>query len=166
MRARSAWICAALVIVLPACGVPGGPLAPGEVAAVREVNERYADAWLMGDPEEVLALFTDDAVLLPHHGDAPVKGKASIRDHFWPPGSPPVEVTRFDMSPEEIMGRDGLACARGRFALEFRFGSAEDPRSYSTAGNYVMIFEKADDGDWRIAWYIWNDPVAVPAPPP
>lgn len=147
-------ICAASSAAAQECS----PLSAQEVRAVEAANQAYPKAWLAGEPEGVMSTLTEDAVLIPHHGDPPVEGAAAIRRHYWPKGSPPLKVTEYSMTAAETGGCSSLAYARGRFRLTFRFGPAGEEKTFSNEGNYLMIFRKSG-GRWKISRFIWNDPV-------
>ena len=46
-------------------------LSAQDIAKIRQVHEEFEAAWLKGDPDGVRGLFTEDCVLLPHHGGLP-----------------------------------------------------------------------------------------------
>jgi len=64
--------------------------------AVRGVHDAYRAAWLANDGEAVRRNFTEDAVLLPHHGLAPVEGMAAIKQFWWPADAKLTTITRFE----------------------------------------------------------------------
>jgi uncharacterized protein (TIGR02246 family) len=123
-------------------------------AAIVARVECYGAAWRANDPARVLANFTDDAVLMPHHGVEPVAGTDAIRRFWWPEGSPPTTVTRFDRTIDEIVGAGDFAFVRGHFTLEFRT-SGDQVRA--TAGTYVMLLRRTR-GRWLITHHMWDDP--------
>ncbi len=134
-------------------------LSEGDVASIRAVMNTYATGWNAQNPRQtIMSLFTDDAVLLPHHGDPQVEGKDAIERHFWPAGLTGFRVDSYEFEVREITGQAGLAYSRGRYAITFSFEDAGGLRTLSNAGNFIMIFRSAGD-DWKIARYIWNDPI-------
>jgi uncharacterized protein (TIGR02246 family) len=152
----------AVSVMLGACSIfrsSGGSVSAADLAAVQELNATYPSAWLEGDPDRIIALFADDAVLMPHHGDAMVERLEAIRRHFWPPGAPPTYVSEFSMTPDEITASGKLAYTRGRFSLTMWWNDVDGRVTYSNAGNYLMVVSKEEDGDWRISRYMWSDPV-------
>ena len=76
------------LIVLSLCWVSLGAaqskpsLSSSDRDAIRAIHESYRRAWLAGDAQGVRNTFTDDAVLLPHHGVQPVVGMEAIKQ-FW-----------------------------------------------------------------------------------
>ena len=61
--------------------------------AIRASIEAYRTAWLANDPQGVLRTFSDDAVLLPAHGQPAVAGLAAIEKYWFAPGGPPTTIT-------------------------------------------------------------------------
>jgi uncharacterized protein (TIGR02246 family) len=115
-------------------------LSQGDIVAMRNLNEVYTTAWLDNDQEAVMEVFTEDAVLIPHHGAEAVVGDEAIRGFFWPADGPAVDVTEFTLRPDEITGNDGLGMVRGRFSLSFSLQG--EKRVFSNDGNYVMILRR------------------------
>lgn len=132
-----------------------------DVAAVKATNAAYPAAWIANDSAGVMRVFTPDAVLMPHHGDAPVEGAAAIRNHFWPPNGGYFRVAEFRMVPAEIAGCGSVAYIRGRFTMEYTAEVNGARTQYNNAGNYMMILRKQRD-QWLISRYIWDDPAPRP----
>jgi len=44
-----------------------------DISALRALDQSYATEWIEADADGVMALFTEDATLVPHHGDDPIK---------------------------------------------------------------------------------------------
>src|SRR5215468_552960 len=72
--------------------------------SIRNVIEKYRTSWLAGDAEGVMSTFTEDAVLLPAQGSAPVVGRDAIRKYWWPAGAPPTTITKLNITYEEMDG--------------------------------------------------------------
>ena len=100
----------------PASGC-SATLSRQDTAAVKAVIERYRTSWLADDAEGVLKTFTDDAVLLPHHGGAPVVGRQALKDFWWPAGTSPVKLNKLDITVDEVGGDRQLAYVRGHDAI-------------------------------------------------
>lgn len=129
--------------------------APGLEGELRRVSERFMRGWLDGEPEAVMSTLTDGAVLLPHHGAPPLEGADEIRAFWFPADGPAARVTRFEQSYDEVGGSEVFAFLRGRFVLEYEWNGG----TYANEGNYMMLFARAADGEWKITHRIWNDPM-------
>lgn len=122
-------------------------------AALRALDQAYATAWLDGDADRVMALFTEDATLVPHHGDAPVKGHEAMRDGWFNPDFSPTVVRELIREPAEIFISGDMGVVRGRGRLVWEY---EGTRTTIPESNYVMIAVRLDQG-WRIRMLTWND---------
>lgn len=149
------------MILLTGCmsGQNNVSLSEEDKKSIRSVLETYASGWNAENPQEtIMSLFADDAVILPHHGDPQVEGKENIRNHFWPAGLTGFRVNSYDFEIMEITGNRDLAYSRGRYAISFSFEDNGEMRTLNNGGNYIMILTRVED-EWKIARYIWNDPV-------
>lgn len=144
------------MILLCATAVTGGIGFADEQAdldALRALDQAYAREWREGNPEKVLALFTDDATLVPHHGDTPIKGKEAIKSFWFDPQYPPTVVPEWRREPAEILVLGDVGVVRGRARLVWEYAGT---RTTIPEGNYVMIAVRLDEG-WRIRMLTWND---------
>ena len=66
-------------------------------------------------------------------------------------------IPEYTMQIAEVNGEGLLAYSRGTFRLTFEFETDGAMQSISNTGNYLMIFEKQDNGTWLIDRFIWND---------
>ena len=78
-RFRRVATLAAITLTLTACAAAPMPADTGaDEAALKAATNTWLDAYNAGDVEKIVALYTDDGVLMPPH--APVaKGKSAIR---------------------------------------------------------------------------------------
>ncbi len=74
-----------------------------DIAALKALDQAYAREWLEGNADGVMALFTEDATLVPHHGDTPVVGSAAIRDFWFHPDYPPTVVPAWTRDAKEVV---------------------------------------------------------------
>jgi len=142
-------------VLLVAMPVAAGNFTAADEKQIAAVLDEYVAAWLAGDAERVMATLTADAVLIPHHGLAPVAGSDAIRKWWWPAGAPTTTIHRFELKHAEIDGSGTLAFARGTQALEWTTG--QKPRT-SMRGNHLTLLRKGADGKWRISHQMWGDP--------
>ncbi|MDJ0699010.1 MAG: nuclear transport factor 2 family protein [Woeseiaceae bacterium] len=124
-----------------------------DVAALRALDQAYASEWMEGDADGVMALFTEDATLVPHHGDAPVKGHDAIREFWFNPVYPPTVVPEWRRQAAEVLVLGDVGIVRGRARLVWEF---DGTRTTIPEGNYVLIAIRREEG-WRIRMLTWND---------
>ena len=125
----------------------------GDLDALRALDQAYALEWLDGNADSVLALFTEDATLVPHHGDTPIKGKEAIKKFWFDPQYPPTVVPEWRREPAEVFVMGDIGVVRGRARLVWEYAGK---RTTIPEGNYVMIAVRLDEG-WRIRMLTWND---------
>ena len=125
-----------------------------DVDQIKQVHRSYLQAWLDNRPESVLAAFTNEAALVPHHGDEPITGLEAIRAFWFPANSPPTAVTVYSTDIQQVEGSGELAFIRGRFKLAFEYGG----KKYSNEGNFLDVYRKVG-GQWKCHVHMWNDPV-------
>ena len=122
-----------------------------DIAAIRRMLGAIVSADNARDLNAVMALYANDAVLLPPDEKA-VAGKESIRpryqslfDEFKP---------EISISHDEIITDGDWAFARGMTTGKMT------PRNGGTAGTvndkYLMILRRQPDGTWRIARLMWS----------
>jgi len=126
--------------------------------AIRGVHEAYRIAWLANDGEAVRLNFTEDAVLLPHHGLAPVEGMAAIKQFWWPADSKLTRITRFEASYDEIGGCGTIAFVRGRSHVEWTVVENAKLEKFSNSGTFLTLMRKLPNGIWKMTHQMWDDP--------
>src|SRR5215475_8834318 len=142
------------------CAAADG-LTADDVQKIKQIHERYRQAWLAGDPDAVRAVFVDHPVLLPHHGDAPRVGRDQL-DAFWfPPGAPSTKVVALDLTYEEIGGSGNTAYVWGTDSVSWV--AQQDGRNtiVSNKGTYLNVLRRLPNGEWKISHHMWDDPVPV-----
>lgn len=117
------------------------------------LDQAYRAEWIEGDADGVMALFTEDATLVPHHGDAPIKGQDAIRNFWFNPDYPPTIIPEWQRNAEEVLVYGDVGVVRGRARLVWEY---EGTRTTIPDGNYVLIAVREVDG-WRIRMLTWND---------
>jgi uncharacterized protein (TIGR02246 family) len=148
---------AASLLLLAACG--RGATAPADAdEAIRAVDAAYVEGWLQEDARAqeraVLALFTQDASVMPADGAPARAGIDDIRAFWFPKDAPPTIVTRFIHDIGGVDAEDDVGAVHGRYELSFTYEGAD----YSQSGTYLMVMRKAG-AEWRISRMIWNSGV-------
>ena len=124
-----------------------------DMSALHALDQAYATEWIEGDADGVMALFTDDATIVPHHGNAPTQGHDAIRDLWFDPEHPPTVVPEFRREPREILVLGDVGVIRGRSRMVWEY---DGERTTIPLANYVIIAVRQDKG-WRIRLLTWND---------
>ena len=106
MNIRKALPLVMFFVVSPAATGAGNSLSAEDIAKIKQVHSKYEEAWLKGDADAVRALFTEDCVLLPPHGDKPRIGQKGLNEYWFPPDGPPTKITKLVVTPQSI-GGDG-----------------------------------------------------------
>lgn len=130
---------------------------PAEVAQIEELGRRFSAAYVAGDIETMVGLYTPDAVIFPGNSEA-IQGHEGIR-RYWtmPPGQ---RVTLHRATPTEIRIDGDHAYDHGVYeARGERDGTPWGP----TLGKYVIVWRRTPQG-WRMHLDIWNSrPQPAPA---
>ena len=142
-----------LVVIIMAASNPLLAVESEDITSLRALDQSYATEWLEGDADGVMALFTDDATLVPHHGDDPIKGHAAIRNFWFDPAYPPTVIPSWAREPAEFFISGDVGVVRGTARLVWEFNGT---RTTIPNGNYVLIAVRREQG-WRIRMLTWND---------
>jgi len=147
------------LLATPALSAAAKSLSADDIAKIRDVHKRYETTWLKGDADGVRSLFTDDCVLLPHHGGRPRVGKKELDEFWFAPGGPATTVTKLIVSIEQIGGDGEIAYVWG--TDEVAWTTVQDGKTTSSAnkGTFLNILRKQPNGEWKITHHMWDDPV-------
>lgn len=152
--------CALVFLACETAPPPAEQPSQAEVeSAVAELREAYIKAQNAGDTEGLVALFADDAVLMPVNAPA-ASGKNAIRswmqsqhDQF----SFALAVTQAEL---ELAGH--WAFTRGTYTMKIT-PKAGGP-TIEDSGKYLNIVAHQPDGSWKLARHIWNSDQPLPVP--
>jgi ketosteroid isomerase-like protein len=126
-----------------------GALATEQVAAVGATADVYLAAMRAGDWALVTRSFAEDAVRIPPH-EEPHQGRDAIE--AWLSGIE--ELISYELTRDVIDGAEGFAYIRGRYAITLRPIGAPGP--VSDEGDFLEVWRREADGEWRLAEAIWN----------
>jgi uncharacterized protein (TIGR02246 family) len=139
-----------------------------DAAEVRRVIEAHnADAarwYAAGDADSIAEMVAEDAWQMPPNAP-PLQGREAIRS-FW------TNALRwgsweFDLQTQDVEVNGPLAVERGKYGLRFTARPEAPPgmNSFEDSGNYVVLWRREEDGEWR---GVWDAPVSerplTPAP--
>jgi uncharacterized protein (TIGR02246 family) len=126
------------------------PPAQDDRAAIAAQSKRLSDAYVQGDIESLVSIYTTDGVAVPGSSD-PVRGREALLK-LWslPEGR---TILRHSSTPTEIQIDGDHAYDWGIYEGQAsRNGEPQDPFK----GNYVIVWQRGGDGIWRIAIDMWN----------
>jgi len=128
----------------------GPAIAQSAEDAIKEGVAAWEAAFNAGDGKGVADLYTEDAVLLPPGGER-VHGRGKIAT-FWQ-GAIDSGLEGANLEAVEVVQSGDLAYEVGRLSITAP-GDGGEPTPVS--GKYVVIWQRGDDGAWRLHRDIWN----------
>lgn len=141
---------AAILLVLPVSAISAQAQESADRAAILQQSLALSDAYVRGDIEALVAIYTSDGVAVPGAADF-VRGRESLLD-LWQLG-PGRTVLRHSATPTELVIDGDHAYDWGYY--EGQAAQNGEPRP-PFRGAYVIVWRRGDDGVWRIAVDMWN----------
>jgi uncharacterized protein (TIGR02246 family) len=121
-----------------------------DLAAIGRLHQEYVAAHNASDAERLMALWTDDAILMPMDEPA-ISGRKAIAEHY---------DEFFDQNPSEIELEPVETRVAGDWAFEriqMTVTLPGGPKEHRHADvKYVWILERQPDGAWKISRAIYN----------
>lgn len=118
--------------------------------AIAEIRETYMRAFNEGRIDEVIELHAEDVISMPA-GMPLLEGREALRDLTTESFRNAPEGFRFEFEAEDLRIADGWAVERG-----VTRAYQDEEESGIPGGKYVMLYERDEEGCWRIAWSITN----------
>lgn len=131
-------------------------LSERDLAAIRDLVEKDAEAVRRSDWTTVADLFTEDAVRYPAH-HPPIRGREAMRS--WLETFP--AIAHFAITADEIIGCEDTAFVRGTYAIAF---GQDDGSAVTDRGNYLGLVRKQSDGAWRWVSDMASSELPLPTP--
>ena len=119
-------------------------------AELAAVADAFSRAYVAGEAEAIAALYTDDAVLIPHN-DRDVRGLEAIEAYWTPREGATVEHHRITPTRVEVFG--DVATDYGTYVAHGTDGGRAWGPSH---GNYLTVWKRGADGRWRMQLDMWN----------
>ena len=135
-----------LIAIAAAASVPNATDTAADEAALRAADQTFTRAYLKGDLETVVALYAEDAVLLP--ANAPqAKGRDAIRKYYSADtGLKSGEAQTILESMQGVSGNLGWSSGRVRFTAA---------TGATFTGKFLSVSRKVD-GKWLYIRDTWN----------
>ncbi len=148
-------LCLSLAILFVGCQ-PNEGETPHEqteqeaLAAISEQAARFSAAYVNGDIEELVSIYTEDGMAAPGNRDFIVGHEPMLAYWTLPAG---VKVLHHKTTAEKLVVDGDHAYDWGYYEGQTeRDGQALPPFS----GKYLIVWERGDDGVWRMAADMWN----------
>jgi uncharacterized protein (TIGR02246 family) len=145
------------------CGTPAPPdTRVADEQAIRAAEAGALKAAVAKDAERLASFYADDGVVfLP--GRPRVVGKDAIRKSWGELFAAPGSSLNFQPAKVEVSRSGDLAYCYGSYTM-----TANDPRGrpLTAKGDYVVVYRKQADGQWKLVADIGNTPLPAPAPAP
>jgi uncharacterized protein (TIGR02246 family) len=145
---------ALIVLLFPVLSANPAAIAEDDI---KQTLESYRQAWLRNDKAGVLDAFTDDAVILPHHGVEPRVGKKAIEEFWFPAASPPTPIHEFSQDILAIRVEGHVAVVYGKTKLLWSMLREGREEKWRNQGTFIAVLVKKN-GRWRITYRMWDEP--------
>ncbi len=140
----------------PAGTAPEQSRNAADQAAIRQLQERDIAASMAFDVDALLALWTEDGVLLaPGHG--PIAGSAQLREFYEKQRDAlsNTEILSYEEQWQEVRILGDHAYQWGQIHSRRRAGQSKVESSVVV--NALRILKREDDGNWKVARAIYNE---------
>ena len=120
------------------------------------VLNSYIEPYKTGDIERWLDIFADDAVGM-HNTLPALEGKQALR-RFAETVHSTFNIEQLDVTVDSVITEGNWALTRGNFVADFvpQDAGAEN-RSNPRQGKYILLWERQDDGTWKIILDMGNN---------
>lgn len=144
-------VAAALLLISAACTTAGSPRIAADRAMIEAAGREFSAAYMRGDIERMMSLYTADAVIFPNNSEM-LAGHQALR-RYWTL-APDHRVTHHKATATEIRIDGDHAYDYGVFEI----AGVRRGESYGPArGKYVIVWKRGADGTWRMHLDIWNN---------
>jgi len=132
-------------------------LSDTDVAAIRAGDSTFMAAANAGNVDALVAVYANDAVLLPPNAPAQ-RGQDAIRT-FWG-GLLKAYTMKFELGSDVVEGRGDLAYNVGHYRFTAVPKDKANP-GMADEGKFVEILKKQSDGSWKYAVDMYNSDLAA-----
>jgi ketosteroid isomerase-like protein len=120
---------------------------------IEEWNKQFSEAMINHDNEKMLAFYADDVMSLPSYQPM-MEGIETIKNAMMMDENSGNKYTKFQLTSKKVLLQGNLLVDIGTYDLAMDIVGMEAP--YNDQGKYVTIYEKQDDGNWKIKVETWN----------
>ena len=123
---------------------------------IQAQNDAYGAAYRAGDAAAVAALHTENAILIGPNSPR-VEGRAAVEEYIAAGlnlGDSDIKLTALEVTQH---GDTAIEVGRYSSSLKPPYGAAIEDR-----GNYLVIWQRGDDGVWRLHIDAFNSELPLP----
>ncbi|HET9693791.1 MAG TPA: SgcJ/EcaC family oxidoreductase [Steroidobacteraceae bacterium] len=143
----------------PPAATDGPAQAAATRAAVEAATAAFHQALRTNDADAFMSFIADDVVLMPP-GEAPVRGKSAVK--AWYDGFlTQYRTTSLKLADVEVFVGDDWATEVGTY--EWGLAPTAGGAPIVDRGNYMQVWQRRPDGQWRFAREVFNSSVPPPA---
>lgn len=121
-----------------------------DVAAITQATERWADAFVRGDVDAAMAFVTPGATFAPPN--EPVAAGAPAIEAWVRAALGQVSFEEVASTVDSVRVAGDWAVSRGHWEVTL----SSETGVVTDASRYVAIWERQEDGRWKVAYDIWN----------
>ena len=129
---------------------------------LRDLDAQLAKAAAAKDVEQMIAYYSDDAIVLPPNATSAATkeaGRNVWRDMFASPGL----VIGWQPTRVQVAKSGEMGWVSGTYELTMNDASG---KPVDDRGKYLEVWEKQTDGNWKCAADMWNSDLAASGPAP
>lgn len=132
--------------------------------AIDSLNSRFMRLIAASQADSAAEIFAQDVWQMPPN-TPPLVGRDSLRA-FWK-NAVATGNWQFDVKSDDVIVTDSLAVERGHYTLKVVAGPKAQYPSFEDHGNYVVLWRRESDRNWRVVWDapVSTAPMPMPAKP-
>lgn len=135
-----------------------------DVAQVRkiieEMTKKSEKEMIAGVMDTTFANYTQDAMSMPNNGPM-LKGKTAIREYYMQMMATGMKFSNVSFTTTDVQVSGDFAYEVGTYAMTMQMPQMGE---MSEEGKYLTVYEKAQDGTWKIKVETWNSSKQPPMP--
>ncbi|MEN8224805.1 MAG: DUF4440 domain-containing protein [Bacteroidota bacterium] len=116
-------------------------------------NNEVVKAMLTGNDQAILSFYTKDAISLPNYGKM-LRGIEAIAEHQKAAAESGNKITAMKLITKQVTEYGNVVVEIGTYALTMQLAKMEQP--VSDQGKYLTVWEKQNDGSYKMVNEIWN----------
>ena len=120
------------------------------VATLKSRSAAFSAAYVRGDVETMMSIYTNDAVIFPGNSYE-IAGDSLVRSYWTLPAGR--TISHHQMITHDIRIEGSMATDYGVYEVS---GSNNGTDWGPSRGKYVVVWRLEDDGEWRIYLDMWN----------